>query len=76
MLVRLNYTIASQHGVVAHHRYERARIAERNQPLQKMMAAVCTHFERAMHLVVRKRRGFLGPWEIKYRAARVAINLY
>jgi hypothetical protein len=34
-LVRLSWATASRHGVVAHHRYERARPANRGQPLQK-----------------------------------------
>ena len=42
MLVRLSWTTASPHGVVVHHRFERARPADRGQPLQKIMEGVWT----------------------------------
>jgi hypothetical protein len=42
VLVWLSWTTASRHGIVVHHRYERARPANRGQQLQKIMAAVRT----------------------------------
>jgi hypothetical protein len=45
VLVPLSWTTASRHGVVAHHRYERARPANRGQPLQKAMAGCPNQFE-------------------------------
>ena len=39
LLVQLSWTTASRHGVVVHHRYKRARSANRAQPLQKVNGA-------------------------------------
>jgi len=61
VLVRLSCTTASRHGMVVHHRYERARPANRGQSLQMIVAAVRTISREPSslsiieaHLVVRK----------------------
>jgi hypothetical protein len=44
----LSWTTASRQGLVVHHHYERARPANRGQPLQKITAAVWLFRARLM----------------------------
>jgi hypothetical protein len=39
-IVQPSWMTASQHSVVVHYHYERARPANRGQPLKKIMAAI------------------------------------